>query len=244
MRNTQDDLTTDVGRYRDDKASPPPSGGRTLEARRRRGISEPFSAISHMVGAALSIAALVVLVVLAHGRPWQVVSFAIYGSTLILLYTASALHHSIRHVEGLERLDHAMIYLLIAGSYTPICLIILRGGWGWSIFGVEWGLAITGTCLSLSLKLVPDAIRLGLYIAMGWLITIAIVPLRGILTEAEWHWLIAGGVTYTLGAVVFATNWPHIAPGKFHAHDLWHCMVLGGSYCHFMMMLLFVISKR
>src|SRR3569833_1812389 len=113
-------------------------------ARRQRGISEPFSAISHMVGAGLSIAALVVLVVLAHGRPWHVVSFAIYGATLIALYTASSLHHSIRHVKGLERLDHSMIFLLIAGSYTPICFLVLKGGRGWSIFGVEWALALTG----------------------------------------------------------------------------------------------------
>jgi hemolysin III len=210
-------------------------------ARRQRGISEPFSAISHMVGAGLSIAALVVLVVLAHGRPWHVVSFAIYGATLIALYTASSLHHSIRHVKGLERLDHSMIYLLIAGSYTPICFLVLKGGWGWSIFGVEWALGITGLVLSLSLKHVPDWIRLVIYLAMGWLIVIAIVPLRAAITAAEWHWLVAGGVTYTLGAFVFATDWPHLKPGKFHAHDLWHLFVLGGSLCHFMMMVLLVL---
>jgi hemolysin III len=208
---------------------------------RRKGISEPFSAISHMVGAGLAIAALVILVVLSHGRPWHVVSYSIYGATLILLFTASALHHSIRHVNGLQRLDHAMIYMLIAGSYTPICLLLLRGPWGWSIFGVEWGLGITGLCLSLSLREVPDWIRLILYIGMGWLITIAIVPLRAALTPVEWHWLIAGGVTYTLGAVVFAVDKPHLVPGKFHAHDLWHCFVLGGGLCHFILMLLMVL---
>jgi hemolysin III len=208
----------------------------------RRGISEPFSAISHMVGAGLAVAALVVLVVLAHGRPWHVVSFAIYGAALILLYTASSLHHSIRHVPGLERLDHAMIYLLIAGSYTPLCLIVLRGAWGWSIFGVEYGLAIIGICFSMFWKGVPDAVRLTIYIAMGWLITIATAPLNHLLTSAQWHWLIAGGVTYTLGAVVFATDRPHLAPGRFQAHDLWHCFVLGGSFCHFIVMLLIVVK--
>lgn len=207
-----------------------------------KGISEPFAAISHMVGGGLSIAALVILVVLAHGRPLHVVSFAIYGATLILLYTASALHHSIRHVHQLQRLDHAMIYLLIAGSYTPLCLIVLPAAWGWSIFGVEYGLATTGVCLSLFWKRVPDAVRLVIYLIMGWLITIAIVPLRGLLTPAEWHWIIAGGLIYTIGAVIFALDRPHLIPGKFHAHDLWHCFVLAGSFCHFIAMLILVLA--
>lgn len=214
----------------------------TLQVPRRRGISDPFSAISHMVGAGLSIAALVILVVLAHGRPWHVVSFAIYGASLILLFTASSLHHSIRHVNGLERLDHSMIYLLIAGSYTPLCLILLRGPWGWSIFGVEWALAVVGVSLSIFWKNVPDGLRLALYLIMGWLIVIAIVPLRAMITSTEWHWLVAGGVTYTLGAIVFATDRPHLWPGKFHAHDLWHLFVLGGSLCLFVMMVLLVLK--
>lgn len=213
----------------------------TEPPKRRKGISDPFSAISHMVGAGLAIVALVALLILAHGRPWHVVCFSVYGATLILLFTASALHHSIRHVRGLERLDHAMIYMLIAGSYTPLCLILLRGPWGWSIFGVEWGLGITGLVLSLSLKHVPDWIRLILYIGMGWLIVIALAPLRAALNPTEWAWLVAGGVTYTLGAVVFALDKPHLIPGKFHAHDLWHCFVLGGGTCHFIVMLLMVL---
>lgn len=233
---TPEHVTATRKRRRQTSAAVPPPA-------RSGGISDPFSAISHMVGAGLSIAALVVLLVLAHGRPWDTVSFAIYGATLILLYTASSLHHSIRHVNGLERLDHAMIYLLIAGSYTPMCLIILRGAWGWSIFGVEWGLAVVGVSLSIFWKKVPDALRLVLYIAMGWLIVIAIVPLRAMITNTEWYWLVAGGVTYTVGAVVFATDWPHLWPGKFHAHDLWHLFVLGGSICHFIMMLLLVIHR-
>lgn len=205
---------------------------------------EPFSAISHMVGAALSIAALVVLLVLSHGRPWHVVSFSIYGATLIALYTASALHHSLsvrpRYARRLQRLDHSMIYLLILGSYTPLCLITLRGGWGWSLFGVECGLAVTGIALSVFWKRVPDWVRLMLYLVMGWLIVIALAPLRAAITPFAWGWLVAGGLTYSLGAVIFALDRPHLIPGRFHAHDLWHCFVLAGTVFHFIFMLLMV----
>jgi hemolysin III len=135
-----------------------------------------------------------------------------------------------------------MIYLLIADSYTPLCLIVLRGAWGWSIFGIEWGLAIVGLSLTMAWKTVPDGLRLAIYLAMGWLIVIAMSPLRALITPTEWHWLVAGGVTYTLGAIVFATDRPHLVPGKFHAHDLWHLFVLGGSLCHFILMLQFVVK--
>lgn len=205
------------------------------------GLSDPFCAISHMVGAVFSIVALVLLLVLSHGKAVYIVSFSVYGSSLILLYTASTLHHSIGKSNYLQRLDHAMIYALIAGSYTPLCLIILHGAWGWSILGVEYGLALIGIVTSLSMKRVPDYIRMIIYILMGWLITIALNHMQHLLPHGASAWLIAGGVTYTVGAVVFATNWPHICPGKFHAHDLWHLFVLGGSICHFMMMLTFVL---
>jgi hemolysin III len=207
-------------------------------------LREPFSAISHFVGACLSVAALVILLVLSHGRPVRIVSFSIYGATLILLFTASTLHHALsvrpRYARRLQRLDHAMIYLLILGSYTPICLLVLRGGWGWSLWGVECGLAVTGMALSLFLRRVPDGVRLALYLGMGWMVVIALAPLRAALTGPQWAWLVAGGLTYSFGAVIFAIDRPHLIPGKFHAHDLWHVFVLAGTFCHFILMMLLV----
>jgi len=204
-------------------------------------LREPFSAMSHLVGALLSIAALVILLVLSHGRPWHIVSFSIYGSSLILLYTASALYHALsvrpRYAERLRRLDHSMIYLLILGSYAPLCLIALRGAWGWSLFGVEIGLAVTGIAFSMFWTRVPDWVRLMLYLGMGWLIVIALVPLRAAISNTAWEWLVAGGLTFSIGAVIFALDRPHLLPGKFHAHDLWHCFVLAGTICHFIFML-------
>ncbi|MEO7716089.1 MAG: hemolysin III family protein [Capsulimonas sp.] len=207
---------------------------------------EPFSGLSHGLGALLSIAALVILVALARGRPVHVVSYSIYGSTLILLYTASALYHLLRvpprYADRLMRFDHTAIYLLIAGTYTPVCLLMLGGWRGWAILGVEYGLAVLGICATLFWKSAPDWVRVALYIIMGWLITLALARLRSSLPPGIVDWLIAGGVIYTLGAVVFALDRPHLLPGKFSAHDLWHLFVLGGSACHFVMMARFVTS--
>jgi hemolysin III len=207
----------------------------------KRGLREPFCGISHMVGAGLSIVALVILLVLAHGRPWHTVSFAIYGASLIVLYTASTLYHSLRvsprYADRLMRFDHSAIYFLIAGTYTPVCLLLLRNAWGWSIFGVEYGLAFTGMFITMFWKRAPDWVRVVLYLIMGWLIVIAMSPLRHAIPPAAMTWLVAGGVTYSIGCAIFAANRPHLIPGKFMAHDLWHCFVLGGSACHFIMML-------
>src|SRR5436305_14581983 len=140
-------------------------------------IREPFNGLSHLVGAVLGIAALVVLVCLARGKPWHVSAFAIYGATLILLYLASALYHllpvSERGVERLRTFDRVGIYLLIAGTYTPLCLVPLRGGWGWSLFGVVWGLALVGSVCEIAWRRAPEWLGLVLYVVMGWLIVIS-----------------------------------------------------------------------
>jgi hemolysin III len=208
-------------------------------------LREPFSGLSHLGGALLAIAALVVLVCLAAGKPWHVSGFAIYGSALILLYTASALYHllpvSDRHVERLRVFDHVCIYLLIAGTYTPICLVPLRSAWGWSLFGVVWGLALFGSLLEIAPRLAPRWVGLALYLVMGWLALIAMGPLTRTLPAAALAWLLAGGIVYTVGAVVYAIERPRLWPGIFGAHDLWHLFVLSGSACHFVLMLRFVL---
>jgi hemolysin III len=213
---------------------------------KRRRIKQPFSAYSHFVGALLSITALVVLLVLSAGRVWHVVSFTIYGASLIVLYIASTLYHSLdvatKHVDRLQRMDHIAIFLLIAGTYTPVCLVLLRGAWGWSLLGVEYLLAGIGIVLTILYKSKPEWLRVVLYIVMGWLALIAIVPLRMALSPAALGWLVGGGAAYSIGTIFFATNRPNLWPGKFEAHDLWHLFVLGGSICHFVLMLGYVVQ--
>jgi hemolysin III len=212
-------------------------------SRLSRWIKEPFCGVSHFVGALLAIAALVVLLVLADGRFWHVLGFSVYGTTLILLYTASTLCHSVhcapRTAKRLDKLDHFAIFLLIAGTYTPICLVALRGPLGWTLLALEWCLAAIGIVI-LSRGPVGQWPRVIIYVAMSWLVLIAVGPVWRALTPGAIAWLIAGGIVYTGGAVVYAMDRPHLWPGKFLAHDLWHVFVLIGSACHFAAMLSFV----
>ncbi|MCC6485281.1 MAG: hemolysin III family protein [Armatimonadetes bacterium] len=211
----------------------------TAVSSRSSGIREPFAALSHLFGAGLGVVGLVALLVSAEG-PWRIVSYSLYGACLILLYTMSAAYHSFwRATDLLKRLDHASIYLLIAGTYIPVCLISLRGPWGWALFGVEAGLALLGVTIALAWRSQPAWVRMVIYIVMGWLAIIAIAPLsRALPVPAVWL-LVGGGVTYTIGAVIFALDRPHLWPGRFSAHDLWHIFVLGGSVCHFAAILLY-----
>jgi hemolysin III len=205
---------------------------------------EPFNGLSHLTGALLGVAALVVLVNLARGRPWHLSGFAIYGASLILLYTASTLYHSLpvgeRAVRRLLMLDRIGIHLLIAGTYTPLCLVPLRGPWGWGLLGVVWGLALFGSLCELVWHAAPQWVSTSLYLVMGWLALFAFGPLLQTLTGAGLQWLVAGGIVYTVGAVICLTERPRLWPGAFGAHELWHLFVLAGSACHYVMMFRFV----
>ena len=208
-------------------------------------IREPFCSFSHWVGVGLSIVGLVVLLIAANGKPWYVVSFTIYGASLIFLYTTSALYHSLYIAPHLfQRFDHTAIYLLIAGTYVPVCLIPLRGGWGWSLFGVEYGMAIIGILAAFVWRSEPEWFRVALYILMGWLALIAIGSLQHSIAPAGLFWLVTGGVVYTIGAVIFALDRPHLWPGRFSAHDLWHLFVMGGSACHYIFVLQYIAFAR
>jgi hemolysin III len=207
-------------------------------------IREPFCGVSHLVGIVLSVAGLVALLILARGRPWRILSFGIYGASLVLLYTASTLYHSLpaapSRIIRLRQFDLVAIFLLIAGTYAPICLVPLRGPWGWGLLAAEYSIAFVGIAAVLRYQGLADGFRVLLYAIMGWLIVIAIAPLRRALPPGALAWLLGGGIAYSLGAVIFATDRPHLWPGKFSAHDLWHLFVLGGSACHFILMLRFV----
>ena len=202
----------------------------------------PWSAITHGVGAALSVLASAVLLAGAAAAAdiWKLVSFAIYGLSMTALYTASTLYHCINTtVEGriaLRKLDHTSIYFLIAGSYTPVCLIALRGPWGWSLFGVIWALAIAGLVMSMTWINCPRALTSTIYIAMGWLAVIAVYPLWQALGLRGVFWLLAGGLLYTVGGVLYALKWPGRDNPRFGCHEVFHVFIVLGSAAHFVMM--------
>jgi hemolysin III len=201
---------------------------------------EIANSITHGIGVGLSIAGLTILVVFAsiRGDVWRIVSFSVYGACLTILYTASTLYHSFRS-EKVKRffqiLDHASIYLLIAGTYTPFTLVLLRGGWGWSLFGVIWGLAFLGIVFKIFFINRFEILSTLVYLLMGWLIVIAFKPAIDNIPIGGLYWLLAGGLSYSLGVVFFL--WERI---KYH-HAIWHLFVLGGSICHFFAILFYVL---
>jgi len=201
---------------------------------------EKFNALTHLVGAVLALAGAALLIVLAalDGDPWKVASVSIYGVTLVLLYSFSALYHSLRGRAKniLRELDHHSIYLLIAGSYTPFCLVTLRGPWGWSLFGVVWGLAVLGSLQELWLKNSARILSVVIYVVMGWAALAALVQLLHVLGPAGFAWLVAGGLFYTIGIVFYV-----IDTRLIHAHGIWHLFVLAGSASHYVAILFYVL---
>ncbi len=200
---------------------------------------ERFNGSTHLIGAALAAAGATVLVVLAArlGDPWKIVSFSIYGCMLFALYALSTLYHSthgkVKRV--FQKLDHCSIYLLIAGTYTPFTLVTLRGAWGWSLFGVIWGLAALGIAQEAWLGKGARIFSLVIYVLMGWLSMIAVQPLIAALTPAGFAWLAAGGLFYTIGIVFYALD-----EKLRHGHGIWHLFVLAGSASHYLAILLYV----
>ncbi len=194
---------------------------------------EIANSITHGIGAALAIAGLVLLIVFSslYGDAWRIVTFSIYGSTLVILYLASTLYHSftnpkVKHF--FKIMDHVSIYLLIAGTYTPIALTVMRGPWGWTIFGLIWGMAIAGIISKLFLIGKLEVLSVLFYIAMGWLIVIAIKPMMVMVPTGMIVWLVIGGLSYTFGIIFYA-----LKKMPYH-HAVWHLFVLGGSISHFM----------
>lgn len=211
-----------------------------LKVPERRPAEELANSITHGIGAVLSVGALGVLTAFASlfGNVWHIVSCSIFGATLILLYTASTLYHSIRTPQAktvLRVLDHAAIFLLIAGTYTPFLLVNIRGPWGWSLFGVVWSIALLGVIFQVSLLRRWPVAMVGLYVGMGFLIVFAIKPLLATLTPNGLRLLIAGGLAYILGLVFY--GWRRL---PYH-HAVWHLFVLAGSGFHFFTVLLYVI---
>jgi hemolysin III len=214
-------------------------------------LKHPIRSLIGVVAVLFSITAVILLVYRAaiQGNAWHVVSFCIYGVSLITLWTISTLYHSLNVPKNinrtLEQIDQAMIYFFIAGTYTPICLIVLRGGWGWILLGVIWALAVAGIVLKLAFRRPAKWLRILFflfYIIMGWLLVIAWVPLYHAMPEAGIFWLVLGGILYTVGAGIF--NLRKVAVPLFGPHEIWHLFVLAGSFCHFWVMYNFVVYLR
>ncbi len=203
---------------------------------------EIVNSISHGIGAALAIAALVILVVLAvkEGDTWRIVSFSIYGSSMILLYLSSTFYHAFRNprVKSIFKVfDHASIYLLIAGTYTPYLLVSLRGPWGWSLFGVIWGLAFLGVIFKFFFVHRFNRISTFIYIAMGWLVIIAMKEMFSVLDIRGIMWLFIGGLFYTAGTIFYLNKTVK------YSHAVWHLFVLMGSMSHFFSILFYVLPN-
>ena len=201
---------------------------------------ERLNAWTHLVGTMLSISGASVLITLAAlmGDPWKIVSVSIFGATLILLYSASTLYHSLRGRAKtiLRKLDHLSIYLLIAGTYTPFCLVTLRGVWGWTLFGIVWGLALIGMLQEIRPRSEARILSLVIYAVMGWVIVIATGPLLDHLEATGLVLLAAGGLLYTGGIVFYAFD------DRFrHWHGIWHLFVIGGSLMHYIAIAFYVI---
>jgi hemolysin III len=200
---------------------------------------ERFNAYTHLVGALLALAGAVVLIVLGAMKQdvWKIVSFAIYGASLVILYSASTLYHSTRGrlKAFFRKLDHTAIYLLIAGSYTPFTLVTLRGPWGWWLFGVIWGLALLGILQEFWLGKRTRVLSLVIYVLMGWIALVAVMPLVDTLSLAGFAWLAAGGLAYTAGIVFYVYD------ERFtHWHGIWHLFVIAGSALHYCAILFYV----
>ncbi|QJQ95506.1 hemolysin III family protein [Halomonas sp. PA5] len=197
-------------------------------------LEELLHSISHGVGAALSLAGVVVLLVLAslaaNIDPWKLVGISLYGVSLVLLYTASTLYHGVRHPrlkQLFQMLDHCAIYLLIAGTYTPFLLVNMRGPTGWTLFTAVWGLALAGIACKLLWPQRFTVFRVVIYLVMGWMIVLASGEMSASLSSTGIVLLAAGGITYTLGVVFFAIR---AIP---YNHVIWHLFVLAGSVCHY-----------
>lgn len=206
---------------------------------------EPVSGFSHLAGALLAAAALAVLLytAISNGNLWQIVAFSVFGSSMILLYSASATYHLVnaseRAIRILRKLDHSMIFVLIAGTYTPVCLILLRDSVGYIMLTVIWSCAIIGIVLKMFFMNIPRWLYTGVYLLLGWLALAVIVPLFKAAGLAAVMWLLAGGLFYTAGGIIYALKRPNIISDWLGFHEIFHMFVILGSISHFIMVFKF-----
>lgn len=201
---------------------------------------EKFNAWTHLVGAILATIGAIWMLAVATmtGDIWKIVSVAVYGVALVLLYSASTVYHSVRGRAKvlMQKVDHFSIYLLIAGSYTPFCLVTLHGPWGWTLFGIVWALAIIGILQEIKPRSEARVMSIVIYAVMGWIVLVAVKPLMAALGMAGFIWLALGGVFYTVGIIFFAFD-----TRVRHFHGIWHLFVIAGSLLHFVAVTRYVL---
>jgi hemolysin III len=199
-----------------------------------------------LAGGLLAFVGLVVLLAAAAsaGRVDQLVAFGVFGFSLVALYTASTLYHLLPLSPGgvarLRRLDHVAIFVLIAGTYTPFCLLALDGGWRWGLLALVWSLALCGVLLKLVWMDAPRWLSVALYLGMGWIAVVAAPALLRAVPAGGMAWVLAGGLVYSVGALVYGLKRPNLMPGTFGSHELWHLFVVAGSACHFWAVLRYI----
>lgn len=213
-------------------------------------VKDPLSGLTHFLAIILAIIGMAVLIYKSSSpvKPWHIVTFSIYGAGMIFLYGASTLYHwlplSEKGTHYLRKLDHMMIFVLIAATYTPFCLIPMRGPWGWSLFGLIWALALLGIFFKLFWIEVPRWLTALLYVGMGWMALIGIVPLVKAIEFGALAWVLVGGILYSLGAIIYAIKKPDPWPSIFGFHEIFHVFVVFGSGAYFWVMLKYILPMQ
>lgn len=213
-------------------------------------IKDPISALTHFIGAIIALAGVVALVVKSHytATIWHTLSFSLFGISLVLLYTASTIYHIVEKPKNisviLRRIDHMMIFILIAGTYTPICLVPLRNGFGFTLLTIIWCIAVAGVVMKIFWISAPRWFTSAIYIVMGWTAVLALGQIKEALSPAGFGWLLTGGLIYTIGGIIYGLKWPNFRLKHFGFHELFHLFVMGGSLCHFILMYYFVMGAN
>lgn len=204
-------------------------------------LREPVNSLTHWAGAILALIGLIALIIIGWDTPAKIISFAIYGVSLIFMFSASATYHMVRvkdrALEIFRKVDHAAIFVLIAGTYTPFCVNAFTGFWKWGMLSLIWSLAIIGIIVKIFYIRAPRWLNAGIYVLMGWISVAAAGQMLASLPAWVFGWLIAGGVIYTLGAVVYATKIFNFKPGVFGFHEVWHIFVLLAAIAHYVAVL-------
>lgn len=204
-------------------------------------LRDPVSGLTHLAAAILALIGLIALIIISWGEPLKLTSLIIYGISMTLLFTASATYHMVistpKVISVLRKFDHAAIYLLIAGTYTPFCMIAFTGFWQWGLLAIIWSLALIGIVIKIFIIRVPRWVNAGVYLIMGWMVILAMKEMLNTLPPMAITWLIIGGIVYTLGAIVYITKKMDFVPGVFGFHEVWHIFVMVAAAAHYISIL-------
>jgi hemolysin III len=207
-------------------------------------LRDPISGLTHLAAAILSFLGLIALIIFSWGESAKLASLTVYGISLTLMFSASATYHmtisSPKVIEILRKVDHSAIYLLIAGTYTPFCINAFTGFWKWGLLSIIWSLAIIGVGIKVFIVRAPRWVNAGVYLLMGWLVISAVQEMLNTLPAGALTWLIAGGVIYTLGAIIYITKKMDFKPGIFGFHEVWHIFVILAATAHYISILVYI----